>query len=152
MRAGLPGAGHLERVVADDGAIGGDAIAMEGRLGEAALAKVQRLLAGEQAVAEDKAGALHDDAAVLMRRIADEHLLHQRGMVELEDVAAGGAEMNEVAVERGVLAEEADGAGAEDLAGECAADEGWAGWPGRAGADAGIESGISMLRFHRWRN
>ena len=111
---------------------------------------VQRLLTGEQAIAEDEAGALHDDAAMLMRRIADQHLLHQRWMVELEDVATGSAKMNEVAVERGVLAEKADGAGAEDLAGECAPDEGWAGRPGRAGADAGIESGIWRC-VHGWR-
>ena len=128
--AGVPGARHLERVVADDGAVGGDAVAMEGGLGEAALAQVQRLFAGEQTVAEHEAGALHDDAAVMTRGVADEHLLDQRGMVELEDMAAGGAEVNEIAVEAGVGAEKFDGAGAEYLPGECAPDEGWAGWPG----------------------
>ncbi len=128
--AGLPGTRHLERVVADDGAVGGDAVAMESRLGEPALAKVQRLFAGEQAVAEHEASALHDDAAVMMPRVADEHLFDQCGMVELKDVAAGGAEVDEIAVEAGVGAEEFDGAGAEDLSGKCAPDEGWAGWPG----------------------
>ncbi len=128
--ARLPGAGHLECVVADDGAVGRDAVAMESRLCEAALTQVERLFAGEQAIAEDEARALHDDAAVMMRRIADEHLLHQRGVVELKDVTAGGAEVNEVAIESGVGAEEFDGAGAEDLAGEGSPDEGRARWPG----------------------
>src|ERR1700733_14212986 len=103
---------------------------MEGGLGEAALAQEQGLFAGEQAVAEDEAGAWHYDAAVMTRGVADEHLLDQRGMVELEDMAACSAEVNEIAVEAGVCAEKFDGAGAKYLSGECAPDEGWAGWPG----------------------
>ena len=128
--ARVPGARHLECVVADDGAVGGDAVAMEGGLGEAALAQVQRLFAGEQAVAEHKAGALHDDATVMTRGVADEHLLDERGMVELEDMAAGSAEVNDIAVEAGVGAKKFDGAGAEYLPSKCTPDEGRAGWPG----------------------
>ena len=128
--AGAPGARHVECVVANDGAVSGDAVAMEGWLGEPALAEVQRLFAGEQAIAEHEAGALHDNAAMVTGLVADEHLLNQRGMVALEYVAAGSAEVDQVAVEAGVLAEKCDGAVTKDLAGEGAPDEGWAGWPG----------------------
>ena len=59
----------------------------------AALAHVQRLFAGEQSVAEDEAGALHDDAAVVFARfVLDEQLLDQLGMVELVDVAVEAAD------------------------------------------------------------
>jgi hypothetical protein len=128
----LPVAGHLKGVVADDGAVSSNAIAMEGGLGEAALAKVQRLFAGEQAIAENEAGTLHDDAAVMMRSIADEHLLHESGVVQLKDMAAGSAEVDEVAIEGSVGAEQFDGAGTKDLTGEGAAHEGGT---GRSGED-----------------
>src|ERR1700679_683608 len=133
--AGAPGTRHLERVVADDGAIGSDAVAMKGRLRQSTLAQVQRLFAGQQTIAEHKAGTLHHNAAMMMRLVANKHLLDKRWMVELEDVAAGGAEMDEIAIEAGVGAKECDGAGAKDLAGGGALDKGWAGRPGRAGGD-----------------
>lgn len=146
---GAPGPRHLEGVIANDGAIGGDAVTMEGGLGEPALAEVQRLFAGEQAIAEHEAGTLHDDAAMVTGLVADEHLLNQGGMVALEDVAAGRAEVDQVAVEACVLAEKCDGAVAKDLTGEGAPDERWAGWPGRAGGDAGFVS-VGPYFGHEW--
>ena len=137
--AGVPGTRHLERVVADDGAIGSDAVAMKGRLREPTLAQVQRLFAGEQTIAEHKAGTLHHNAAMMMRLVANEHLLEKRRMVELEDMAPGGAEMDEITIEAGVGAKEFDGVGAKDLAGEGAPDKGWAGRPGRAGGNTWFE-------------
>ena len=61
--AGLPAAGEGEGLNSDDVGVGGDAVAQEGGLGEAALTHVERLFGGEEAVAEDLAAGLHDEVA-----------------------------------------------------------------------------------------
>ena len=84
--AGLPAGGDLGGVPADDVAVGGDALPMEGRRGQPALAHVQGLLAGEEAVAEERAGPLHDERAAVAALVIDHDLLDEGGVVELIDV------------------------------------------------------------------
>jgi hypothetical protein len=70
----------------------GQAGAVEGRLGEAALAQVDWLFAGEQPIAEDAAGPPEDDAAKMVLGVADEHVGDQAGVIELELAKAVGCE------------------------------------------------------------
>lgn len=95
--AGLPGAGEAGGGVGDDDAVAGDAVAVEGGLGESALAHVEGLLAGEEAVAEDGAGALHDEVAMVVGAVGGEEVADEVGVIELVDVAAEGAVVDEVA-------------------------------------------------------
>jgi len=96
-RAVLPGGCGFESVEGDELGIRTDALAMEGGLCEAALAHVQRLFTGQQTVTEDHSGALHDQVAMVMRCIPDEHFVDQVGVIELEGLDAQGFEVNEVA-------------------------------------------------------
>ena len=137
--AGLPGGGHAGGGVRDDDAVAGDAVAMEGGLGEAALAHVEGFLAGEEAVAEDGAGTLHDEVAMVVGAVGDEEVADEVGVVELVDVAAEGAVVDEIAEAPGGVEHEVGGGGLEGLAGEDARQEGGAG--GIAGVAAGADVG-----------
>ncbi len=99
---------------------------MEGWLGEAALPHVERFFAGEEAVAEDGPGTLHDQIAMVVGRVTDEHLVDEFRVVELQDGAAKGAEVDEVAVALGVGEEEGGGVLAEDFAAQQTTEQTWA--------------------------
>ena len=79
---------------------------MECRLRQPSLPHMERFLAGQQAFAEDKAGPLHHDAAIVMRCIVDQQFLDQLGVVELEYVPAGSMEMNQIAIAQRIGHEE----------------------------------------------
>ena len=99
-----PCGAHLVRQADDFGAVARQARAMEGGLGETPLAQVEGFFAGEQAVAEDTAGAAEDDAAEMVAGVADEHVGDEVGVVELELAkAVGGEEAGDVPVLGGVL-------------------------------------------------
>ncbi len=95
-RAVAPTCGHLLGVVGDYFAVGRDSLAMKGGLGEAALTHVKGFFAGEQAIAEHHSGTLHDQAAVVAMGIADEQVVDQIGVVELQSLDAEGLEVDEV--------------------------------------------------------
>ena len=141
--SGAPVGGDGGGVVTDDFAIGGDALAEEGWLHEAALAHVQRLFAGEQALAEDDLGALHDDATGVFGSIFDEEVFDEIGMIELVDVAIEDFEVNEVAEFAGGGGHVGGGGAGEEASGEEAGQEGWAGrvGAGLAGADVDWDVG-----------
>jgi hypothetical protein len=132
--AGLPGGRELAGIGADDGAIGGDAVAMEGGLREAALAHVVWILTRKQTLAENELGLLHDEAAMVMPGIGQEQFLDQIGMVGLEDVAAGGLEVNEVAELLGAGGEKGQRVEAEEVTGAEAREEAGALWIRAAGS------------------
>ncbi len=141
--SGAPVGGDVGGVLADDFAVGGDALAEEGWLHEAALAHVERLFAGEEALTEDDLGALHDDAAGVFGRVLDEEVFDEIGMVELVDVAVEDFEVNKVAEFAGGGGHVGGGGTGEETSGEEAGQEGWAGrvGVGFAGADVDWDGG-----------
>ena len=98
FRTGLPAAHDLLCIGADDLAIRRNALAMEGGRGHAPLPHVQRLLAGEQSVAQQHARALHGEHAAVIPLVHDHDLLNQGWMIELVDVAVDVLEVDKVAV------------------------------------------------------
>jgi hypothetical protein len=145
----LPFVGHLGGEADHVAAVAGEPGAVEGGLGEAALAEMEGLFAGEEAVAEDAAGAPEDDAADVFGGVADEHFLDVRGVVELELAeAVEGAEAADVAEAAEVLAEEVRRIDGEDGAVQEAFEEGWA---GREGSDAGFGWKLYFIEsLHSW--
>ncbi len=140
--ARAPGGGGLAGECDDLGSVAGDAVAVEGGGDEAALTKVEGFLAGEEAVAEDAAGALEDDAAAVVRGVADEDVGDGVGVVELElAVAARGEEAADIAVDAGVFAVEGRRVNGEQGAVEEAVEDAWAGGPGWLGVSHGVRFG-----------
>jgi hypothetical protein len=77
---------------------------MERGLSEAALAEVKWLFAGQQAIAQDPAGAAQDNPAEMVLRVADEQIGDVIRVVELElPVAGQGDKAADVAVASRVL-------------------------------------------------
>ena len=107
--AGLP----LVAVGGGDGddlvSVGGDALTMKGRCGDAALADVDGVVGGDEAFAEKDLhaadGALLDEAC----GVADEDVLDIAGIVDEDDGGAHEAVLGDVAVGSEEVFEEKDG-------------------------------------------
>ena len=105
---GAPACEHLLRLRHHHPAVGGDALAVEGGLGQPALAQPEVALAGEQAVSEDGVHVAPEEAVLLELRVArDEHVLDQIGVVDQAGGMAGQAQADHVAVAARAVLEEA---------------------------------------------
>jgi len=89
------------------------AIAVEGGLDQAALAKVRCAFVGQQSFAEERFGALKDAALHERRVLRHQRFLDQRGRVQEVHVLVAGTEVAEVAVVLGAAGEEAERVGTE---------------------------------------
>ena len=80
----LPCCRHLTGEANDLRAVGGDAVAVESRGGEPSLTQMQRIFAGQQAVAEDASRPPQHDAANMVLRVAREDVGDGLRVIELE--------------------------------------------------------------------
>ncbi len=116
--AGLP----LVAVGGCDGddllSVGGDALPMEGRSGDAALADVDGIFRGDQTLAEQHLHAAHGALLDEVLGVGDEDLLDVAGVVEEDDGGAHEAVLGDVAVGFDEVLEEPDGRAGFDPAPE----------------------------------
>ena len=91
---------------------------MEGRRGHPPLAHVQRLFAGQQAIAQDEPRALHDHVAMVARLVVDQQFLDKVRMIELVNLAIDRAVMHHVAIAPGIFPQHVDRASAKEPAGK----------------------------------
>src|SRR5262245_52900292 len=96
------------RVLDHDGAVAGDAVALERRLHEAALAQPEVVLAGQETVAQQE--AVHAQGVVLakVRVVAEQHFLDEVGMTDEVEATWAQADQDDIAVLAGRLQEEGE--------------------------------------------
>jgi hypothetical protein len=94
----VPPLARAQRLLHHHLAVALDALAVKGRLGEAALALVQLPFAGEQALPEDDFRALEGEAFHEGGVAGDEDVAHEVGTVEEEDRLRADVEAHCVAV------------------------------------------------------
>jgi len=58
---------------------------------------VERLFAGEEPLAKDRLGTLHDDATAMFGGVLEKEVFDKAGMVDLVDMTAEGFEVDQVA-------------------------------------------------------
>src|SRR6266478_6214006 len=89
--------------------VGGDALAMEGGSGDAALTFVDRIFGGDEALAEEDLHAADGTLLDEVCSVGDEDLLDVAGVVEEDDGGAHETVVGDVTVGFEEIFEEADG-------------------------------------------
>jgi len=112
---GRPASSHLAGEPHDLGAVTGDARPVKRRLSQSALTQMEGFFAGEEAVAEDTAGAAQDYSAKMVGGVAHQEIGDEIRVVELELAKAVGCEeADEIAEADGVLLIKAWGVDCEE--------------------------------------
>ena len=107
--AGVPACAAQRGALGHDIGIGGDALAMEGRRGDAPLAHVEGALAGDEAFAEQDLHAALGALLDHLLRMVDQDFADEVGMVDEDDVLPAQLVVRDAAVGGGEVFEEQDG-------------------------------------------